>query len=178
MPEGTWEVISAGTNAKEGREATDFARVVADEEGVDLSAHLSSPLTVEQVRLSDYIFTMSRQQAEKVAGLDPQAARRTRLLGAFATTPNTSSLPADPLHSPAEDDEVPDPIGEDLELHRESGRRIVTAVERAALWLRRGGLPAAAPPPAARWLKPRPAHAQVPVPAPRQAVGASSRRQG
>ena len=143
MPEDTWEVISAGTNAKNGRRATDFARVVADEEGVDLAAHLSSLLTVEQVRLSDYIFTMSRRQAEKVAGLEPHAERSTRLLGAFAPTPNTWSLPADPLHSPAEDDEVPDPIGEGLELHRESGRRIVTAVERAAVWLRQGGLPAA-----------------------------------
>jgi protein-tyrosine phosphatase len=130
-----WEVISAGTNAAAGQPVVEMTRVAAAERGIDLSGHRSRPLTVEDVRDAAIVVAMSERQARKILELQARPGLRVRLLGAFHPEPNTWGLPADPRQSAAGDDEVPDPIGEDLEFHRESCRRISEAVERLADWI-------------------------------------------
>jgi protein-tyrosine phosphatase len=130
-----WEVLSAGTNAVAGQPVVEMTRVAAAERGIDLSGHRSRPLTAEDVRDAAIVVAMSERQARKILELQARPGLRVRLLGAFHPEPNTWGLPADPQQSAAGDDEVPDPIGEDLEFHRESCRRIGEAVERLADWI-------------------------------------------
>jgi protein-tyrosine phosphatase len=130
-----WEVLSAGTNAVAGQPVVEMTRVAAAERGIDLSGHRSRPLTAEDVRDAAIVVAMSERQARKILDLQARPGLRVRLLGAFHPEPNTWGLPADPRQSAAGDDEVSDPIGEDLELHRESCRRIGEAVERLADWI-------------------------------------------
>lgn len=130
-----WEVLSAGTNAVAGQPVVEMTRVAAAECGIDLTGHRSRPLTVEDVRDAAVVVAMSERQARKILELQARPALRVRLLGAFHPEPNAWGLPGDPRQSAAGDDEVPDPIGEELELHRESCRRIGDAVERLADWI-------------------------------------------
>jgi protein-tyrosine phosphatase len=130
-----WEVLSAGTDAVAGQPVVELTRVAAAERGIDLTGHRSRPLTFEDVRDAAIVVAMSERQARKILELEARPALRVRLLGAFHPEPNTWGLPADPRQSAAADDEVPDPIGEDLEFHRDSCRRIGDAVARLAGWI-------------------------------------------
>ena len=156
LPVDRFEVACAGTNAPEGKTATEFARIAGAKRGLSLRGHGSQKLSAELVRNSDLIFTMSRHQAAKVVSLDPGAARRIRLLGAFAPQPNVWGLPADPMTPAADHHEICDPLSEDLEFHYECAERLATAVKGAARWIGEGADPETGPDSAARWLKPNP----------------------
>ena len=156
LPVDRFEVACAGTNAPEGKTATEFARIVGAERGSSLRGHRSQRLSAELVRRSGFIFTMSRHQAAKVVSLDRRAARRIRLLGAFAPQHNVWGLPADPLKPAADHHEICDPVGEDLEFHHECAERLAAAVKGAVRWIAEGADPEVGPDSAARWLKPHP----------------------
>lgn len=145
-----WQVLSAGTDAVEGRPVSTAMRVAAAELGVDLSRHRSHRVTRELLRTSDLVITMSQRQAAKLLDIDPAIERRIRLLGGFDPQPNPWGLPADPRKSAAADDEIPDPAGGDFEFHRQCCRRLDRAVTQLSRWvLRREAsrpLPAPRPP--------------------------------
>ncbi len=156
LPADRFEVFSAGTNAPEGKTATEFARIAGAKRSLSLRGHGSRKLSAELVRNSDLIFTMSRHQAAKVVNLDRRAARRIRLLGAFAPRHNVWGLPADPMKAAADDHEICDPVGEDLEFHYECAERLATAVKGAVHWIAEGADPEVGPDSATRWLEPNP----------------------
>ena len=81
LPLDGWHVFSAGTDAVEGGPVTPQTLRVAAEFGVDLSAHRSRPVDLDQVRYSGLILTMSHLQAETIAQSERGASSRIRLLG-------------------------------------------------------------------------------------------------
>ena len=147
-----WAVESAGTHAIGGDPPTVEAQVaIAGIAGVDISRQRSTPLTVDLLRRCDQIFTMSRLQALEVAALAPEVAARTRLLGAFAPAPTEFDEPADPWGTPAEPEEIADPMGGDDATYRNCCERLAAAVDAATAWLEAGADDAAAPRPVATW---------------------------
>jgi protein-tyrosine phosphatase len=150
LDRGQWQVLSAGTDAVDGKPVSTAMRVAAAEFGVDLSRHRSHEVTRELLRTSDLVITMSQRQAAKLLEIEPTIRRRIRLLGGFDPQPNTWGLPADPRKPAAGDDEIPDPSGEDFEFHRLCCRRLDRAVTQLSRWvLRREAsrpLPAPRPP--------------------------------
>ncbi len=146
---GEWQVASAGVAAVAGDPPTPAAcAVLAEQEGLEIGDRRSQPLTVELIEQADHVLVMSHRQARYVAALAPRARARIRLYGAFAPEVDAGSAPADPGGPPATADEVPDPIGADLELYRACVRRLARAADRIAAWLRAGAPADQAPPPA------------------------------
>ena len=83
-----WQVVSAGTEAEEGRAAPESVCAVAAEHGVDLYAHRSRKITDDLVRSADLVIAMSHEQVESVLEIEPAARRRVRLLGGFHPLPD------------------------------------------------------------------------------------------
>ena len=73
-------VASAGLNAYGGGSAATEAIQTMSERGVDLSDHVSQPLTDRLARHADIIFTMTRSHREMLLAQWPEAASRTHLL--------------------------------------------------------------------------------------------------
>jgi protein-tyrosine phosphatase len=132
-----WQVLSAGTNAAEGKPASELMCAAAAEHGVDLSAHRASKVTHHLLRTSDLVITMSQRQAEKLLELEPTVQRRIRLLGGFSPQHNVWGLPADPRRPAAAADEIPDPSGEDFVFHQECCRHLNAAVGQLSRWVLR-----------------------------------------
>jgi len=152
LPAPDWEVVSAGTHAIGGDPPTRTAQVVVAELAeLDISPQRSDPLTVDLVQRSTHVFTMSRRQALEVVALVPEAADRTRLLGAFAPSPVDYDGPADPFGDPADCFEISDPMGGDTDTYRACCSRISAAAATATDWLEAGADPSQAPPPVAEW---------------------------
>jgi protein-tyrosine-phosphatase len=154
LPEPEWEVSSVGTHALGGDPPSSLAqRAVSELEGIDMSSLRSSPLTVQDLMGSDYIFTMSRRQAAEVVALVPEVADRVRLLGSFAPLHQETYLSADPGGEVADPDEIGDPIGGDLEVCMTCCRRIAEASDKIAAWLLAGADERLAPPTVASGLR-------------------------
>jgi len=145
LPVDSWHVFSAGTHAIEDRPVTEKTLRVAAEFGADLSAHRSRGLYVDQVRYSGLILTMSHLQAETIGRFERGASSRIRLLGAFAPVANLWGLPADPQQGAAGEQEIPDPVEQSSDLHRQYFERIDLAVDELVDWLMLGAAPSAAP---------------------------------
>jgi protein-tyrosine phosphatase len=154
LPAADWEVSSAGTHALGGDPPSSLAQMAITElEGIDMADLRSSPLTVQDLMVSDYIFTMSRQQAAEVLALVPEVADRVRLLGSFAPLHDETLLSADPGGEVADPDEIGDPIGGDLEVCLACCRRIAEASDKVAAWLLGGADEHQAPPTVAAGLR-------------------------
>jgi protein-tyrosine phosphatase len=154
LPETHWEITSAGTHALGDDSPSPLAQLAVWEvERLDMSDLRSSPLTVQDVMASDYIFTMSRRQAAEVTALVPGAANRVRLLGSFAPLKGATVLTADPGGEVADPDEIGDPIGQDLETCTACCERIADASDKIAAWLESGADERTAPPTVASGLR-------------------------
>ncbi|MBW3597952.1 MAG: threonylcarbamoyl-AMP synthase [Planctomycetes bacterium] len=73
-------VASAGLNAYGGGSAATEAIQTMSARGLDLSDHVSQPLTDRLARHADLIFTMTRSHREMLLAQWPEAASRTHLL--------------------------------------------------------------------------------------------------
>jgi protein-tyrosine-phosphatase len=134
-----FEVRSAGTHAYGGDPPTGTAQeVMKREAGIGIHHQRSSELTVNSIEWADHIFTMSVRQAELVAALDPRAAERTRLFGAFAPATTFSGLSADPGARQASLLEVPDPMGGAYGDYLECMQRLEEAAAACIAWLTSG----------------------------------------
>lgn len=100
------EIRSAGTSAVPGRPASTGAVLAAREEELDLSGHLSAPLTPEGARWADLVVGMTPSHVQAAAGMTEEG--EVVLLADF--------LPED---DPERGDPVPDPVGGGLEGYRE-----------------------------------------------------------
>ena len=135
LDENKWEVVSAGTNASNGKSASRMMTVAAAECGIDLSTHRSRRVTADDLRDAELVIAMSQCQTDQLLKLEPGSKRRIRLLGAFNPQANSWGLPADPRKSAASEQEIPDPHGEDLGLHRQCCERLATSVDLLARWI-------------------------------------------
>lgn len=109
------EVASAGTSAWEGAPASDGSLLVGMERRMDLGAHRSQPLTRGLVEGSDLILVMSPHHLERVEALG--GGGRAFLLTAY---------PAPGPHGRS----VPDPIGADLDVYRQTADELEQEIRR------------------------------------------------
>ncbi len=129
---------SAGTGAVAGQPASDGSRIVAADRGLDLSGHLSRPLTEATLAGADWVIVMTRDHLAAVQRRFPDLAARLGLLG----VPGRDLRGADPARDPAvlAAEEVVDPIGGG----REAYLRMAAQVERLLdAWAERLGAGAA-----------------------------------
>ena len=103
------EAASAGTGAMFGYPASENAVQAMEERGIDIRGHQSQPLTVDALLAADYIWVMTRSHLDAVRRLAPAVASRASLL------------------DPGGED-VPDPMGGDIEAYRECADRIAGAL--------------------------------------------------
>ena len=73
-------VVSAGVAGLTGGRASDHAIRVMSELGLDLTGHITQPLTESLVRYADVIYTMTESHRRAVVAQWPTAAERTSLL--------------------------------------------------------------------------------------------------
>ena len=74
------EVLSAGTWAGFGHSATEEARQVMRDRGIDLESHRSQPVTAELLDEADLILAMTSVHAREIAEVFPPALDKTLLL--------------------------------------------------------------------------------------------------
>jgi len=112
------EVSSAGTLGLNGVPASEGAVEAAREDGVDISDHLSTPLSTAVVEEADLVLVMEPHHKETVVSYCPPAAARTYLLGEYCRD------------DPPGDVSVADPIGGSPEDYRRCYREIKGHLER------------------------------------------------
>ena len=115
------EVESAGLSARDGEPASQQARQVAQEWGVDLSAHRARLLTRERLVAARLVLTMTEDHKRRVLAMAPEMAGRVFTLGEYAGVPG----------------DVEDPFGQDLERYRATARELESLTRQAASRLER-----------------------------------------
>jgi len=110
-------VASAGTAAWDGAPASEGAYLVALEHGLDLSAHRARQLTSDLVADADLVLGMSPHHVDRAAALGGDG--KSYLLGSFAGRP-------------ADDAQVDDPFGGDLDEYRVTFDRLEALLAEAA----------------------------------------------
>jgi protein-tyrosine-phosphatase len=113
---GDLEVRSAGTAPWDGAPASEGSYLISLEHGLDLSSHRARQLTTDIVADAGVILGMSTNHVERAVQLG--GAGKAYLLGAYAG-------------EPADDAEVSDPFGGDLEDYRATYDRLVALLEAA-----------------------------------------------
>ena len=103
--------MSAGIAAMAGGGPTPEAVQVVAEKGLDLSGHVSQPLSDRLVQHADLIFTMTRGHRDAIVGHWPVAAGRTFVLA-------------------GDQEDVADPIGGPRELYKRCSEQIESAIKR------------------------------------------------
>jgi len=109
---GLTRVVSAGTGAVDGIPATKLAVSVGADNGVELGAHRSRPLTPAMIRASDLVLGMEPHHVEHARGLAPDAADRVHLITERGAA------------SPAASGGVLDPMGGSADEYRDTFNRI------------------------------------------------------
>lgn len=94
---GKFEVISAGTAAAAGFPATMYAIQAAKVWEVDISGHLSQPLSTALIDRADLILVMTTQHYDEVIRLRRDAAGKTFLLKNFPDSSHDGEPVADPI---------------------------------------------------------------------------------
>lgn len=124
---GSVEVASAGLSALDGEPASQHAREVAREWGVDLEGHRSRRASRELLAEAGLVLTMTAEHKRRVLELAPEAAGRVFTLGEYAGRPG----------------DVEDPFGSDMERYRATARQIDGLAQEAAarLWREARGTP-------------------------------------
>jgi protein-tyrosine-phosphatase len=87
-------VQSAGINAPAGATASGQALVVAQEQGLDLSAHESQPVTPTMIEWADLVLSMGPSHMYALAELG--AGEKSALVTSFLEGENTNHAIADP----------------------------------------------------------------------------------
>lgn len=107
-------VSSASAMGLQGRPAPPEVIQVCDELDVDVSHHLSQPLTRSLIQHADHVIVMAEHHADRVLDLDPDAEPRLIHLGDY--------------HDPPGD--IFDPIGQNVDTFRHSRDGILAALQR------------------------------------------------
>lgn len=78
------KVVSAGTGAVSGSNATQSAIEVMEEEGIDLRSHRATRLSAELIQAADLVLTMTIEQKVTVLAMLPAAQNKVFTLAEFA----------------------------------------------------------------------------------------------
>ncbi len=119
------QILSAGVSTLGGLGATEETIEVMQREGVDVSGHISQPLTQDLVRHAEAVFCMEEFQRELILARSPDARKKVHLLRPFEHK------------EPMLDPNIPDPIGRPKEVYESCLMTVKEAVERVARWLER-----------------------------------------
>jgi glycine hydroxymethyltransferase len=122
------QVASAGVHAVRGQPPSLYAVQVCVEEGTDISALRSQPLTATLVDQATHMFAMTGAHLETIQTLFPQTAEKTFLLREFEE-PGTTVWR-----------EVPDPIGLGREVYEHCARIIKNALPSVLAFVEQGKL--------------------------------------
>lgn len=122
------EVASAGVHAVRGQPPSLYAVEVCAEEGTDISALRSQPLTGELVDQATHIFAMTGAHVETIQTLFPQSAEKTFLIREFEE-PGTTVWR-----------DVPDPIGLGREVYEDCARIIKNSLPSVLAFVEQGEL--------------------------------------
>lgn len=91
------------------------------EKGIDARGHQSQPVTRSLLAKADIIVAMTRRHREEVIRYDATLAPRIRLLTSFGTAPRL--------------DDIPDPIGQSLDVYRRTRDVIDSAMADVILYI-------------------------------------------
>ncbi|HCX90463.1 MAG: phosphotyrosine protein phosphatase [Deltaproteobacteria bacterium CG12_big_fil_rev_8_21_14_0_65_43_10] len=94
------KVHSAGVSAVPGLPSPPDAIRIACELGVDITEHLSRPLSPSMVEEADIILAMSLFHREVILEMSPESENKLKLLGSFSK-----------FYGGGEETEIPDPYG-------------------------------------------------------------------
>ncbi len=111
------EVLSAGLLMLDGTGATKATREVLAREGIDVSEHRSQKITEDMLRRADIILVMEKMHEERILQAAPEIKNRVFLLKEFVKSRDANL-------------NIPDPIGQPVEVYRETLEMIKEAVER------------------------------------------------
>jgi tRNA threonylcarbamoyl adenosine modification protein (Sua5/YciO/YrdC/YwlC family) len=111
------EIYSAGTGTMEGLKASSETVELLNNEGIDVSSHLSKSLTDEMIKKADLILVMEERHQEKIVHRIPQAKKNVYLLKEFARIKDI-------------DLNIIDPIGRSKEVYQEVFYIIKNSLER------------------------------------------------
>jgi protein arginine phosphatase len=110
------EVKSAGVFAMDGSDASEHAKTVLAEKGVEI-AHQSSMLTKEHVEWATYILTMTEGHKQHVISRFPEAKDKTFTLKEFVL---------------GESGDIFDPFGGSVETYRQTREELEQLIEQLA----------------------------------------------
>ncbi|MBR5227077.1 MAG: low molecular weight protein arginine phosphatase [Clostridia bacterium] len=110
------EVLSAGINAVDGDEATEYAKQVMYNMGIDLTYHRATNVKDIDIKNADYIIAMTLEHKDKIVQFFPQVKDRVYLLKEFSQ--NKDYLNVD------------DPWGLNLHVYEHCAREIVECVDK------------------------------------------------
>ena len=122
------EVASAGVHAVRGKPPSLYAVEVCAEEGTNISALRSQPLTGALVDEATHIFAMTGAHLETIQTLFPQSAEKTFLIREFEEPGSTVWR------------DVPDPIGLGREVYEDCARIIKNAFPSVLAFVEQGEL--------------------------------------
>ena len=111
------EVASAGLYAQPGEKAVDIALRLAKEDELNISNHLSSPLTPELLRDSKLILVMEKFHRSFIENIYPDAEGKVQLLGSYYKSKKTDDV------------DIVDPFGSDYATCRKVWERMKKALE-------------------------------------------------
>ena len=106
-------VASRGIAACEGEFASENSIKATSELGVDISKHRAHMLTLDDIKKSDYIFTMTQSHATAIKNSLPQYSDKVFSIKEFA-----------------ECDDISDPYGGDIDLYRKCSFQISDSVTK------------------------------------------------
>jgi protein-tyrosine-phosphatase len=110
-----YRIQSAGIIARQGLGPPPDAVRAAAERGVDITQHLSTPLTRELLNQADLVVAMDRSNVEHILNLVPGLVPRLRLLKQYE--PGARGF------------DIPDPMGYPIEIFRDSYNQITLGID-------------------------------------------------
>ncbi|SEF38937.1 protein-tyrosine phosphatase [Caloramator fervidus] len=108
------DISSAGVFAPFGMAASENAILALKELEIDISSHLSRPLTKELLEEADIVLTMTRGHKDAILSKYPQFSEKVFTLMEYI----------------GDNGDIEDPFGGDLEVYRLSANQIKQAIER------------------------------------------------
>ena len=111
------QVVSAGVGAIPDAPPSPYAVDAMADIGIDISHHLSQPISPELIERSDFIFGMTRSHVESLQLLFPGAAEKAFLMREFDDS-------VDPMYK-----DIPDPIGHSREMYAHVRNQIQEALK-------------------------------------------------
>jgi protein-tyrosine phosphatase len=122
--QGTVAVSSAGTDALHGNWATDHAIKIMQEYDIDISAHRARLLNRQMIAGADLILAMEQYHLKVIRSLKSFTSSKSSLLSTFDRSRTSFDRSRTSFDRSNAHYDVPDPIGGDLNLYRDSAQLI------------------------------------------------------